>query len=541
MLRWIAAAGFVAALCALGLLTGWLIACLVGISLIGVALIIAGLSRSLSILRIRQRARSLTQRALATFGPDTFTSWDSAPINEETRSAIEAEREIRQDREILIGHIDSDGKVRGPFGELPGLFPVAKAYLPKQSSYSCDIVVVNDLLLVRKDFQKDLIGFYSEWLNIAILYGKANVPAVYKVDEKSRHLYENLILGNSMRENVAHGNGATLQPCTQSVPGARLRETVNTLSDVKPSPAIKFNGDGVSEDLLQELERQIDQIHALGVAGIGRGMENVIVCSKTGSPWFVSFMEARSHRSTTGIRFRHMRDRDRDLFNKLYGRDLLTEKSLWPTLIEQRAKLTDYRDYAPINFGYGFAMPSAWSMDSGTGRWEFFNKHIVRPFVAGKRVLDLGSNNGSMPLMMLRDGAREVIGLEKSKAIANFAHCNHRVFEWNNMRECALRIHNCDMLEVLRADWGRFDVVTAFCSLYYLEEEDMASIVRRASEIAPVIILQGNTAFASGEVRSRKASVPFLKKLLEENGFPHVEIFAPPGYSRPILVGREGG
>ena len=96
------------------------------------------------------------------------------------------------------------------------------------------------------------------------------------------------------------------------------------------------------------------------------------------------------------------------------------------------------------------------------------------------------------------------------------------------------------MTDILKEDWGTFDVVTAFCSLYYLSEEDMGKVVRKASEIAPVMVLQAKTDTRpeAPENKAEKSALPFLKKVLEENGYPQVEVYAPANYPRPLLVGR---
>ena len=64
----------------------------------------------------------------------------------------------------------------------------------------------------------------------------------------------------------------------------------------------------------------------------------------------------------------------------------------------------------------------------------------------------------------------------------------------------------------------------------------MARIIQKASELAPIMVLQANTEIEPN--LAERASVAFLKKLLEENGFPQVAIFARPNYPRPLLVGK---
>ena len=84
--------------------------------------------------------------------------------------------------------------------------------------------------------------------------------------------------------------------------------------------------------------------------------------------------------------------------------------------------------------------------------------------------------------MMLRAGATEIVAVEQSELLAECAERHRRIMEWQDLRDYALKIRVGDMRSFLTADWGRFDVVTAFCSLYYLPDADMEAIVRRASE-----------------------------------------------------------
>jgi SAM-dependent methyltransferase len=164
----------------------------------------------------------------------------------------------------------------------------------------------------------------------------------------------------------------------------------------------------------------------------------------------------------------------------------------------------------------------------------------VAPLVAGKRVLDLGSNNGVLAAMMLRAGATEVVGLELSPSYARASHLVREIFEWRDMKEYSLRVENRSMLDVLTEDWGRFDVVTAFCSLYCVEEEFMTQIVRRCRQLAPVMVLQANMPNPGQKAHHPRASAEFLRDVLTRNGFPSVELFAPSDFARPLLVGRAG-
>jgi predicted nicotinamide N-methyase len=171
--------------------------------------------------------------------------------------------------------------------------------------------------------------------------------------------------------------------------------------------------------------------------------------------------------------------------------------------------------------------------DSGTGRWDVFNREVVAPLIRGARVLDLGSNNCSLPLMMLREGASEVVAVERSPLLADAARVNAQVFEWRDMRPYNLRVHLGDMRDVLQQDWGRFDVVTAFCSLYYLPEEDMVAVMRHAARMGATLVLQSNEG--AQDIPASRADR--LMQLIRQSGYADVRLHRFGEFARPILGG----
>jgi hypothetical protein len=88
----------------------------------------------------------------------------------------------------------------------------------------------------------------------------------------------------------------------------------------------------------------------------------------------------------------------------------------------------------------------------------------------------------------------------------------------------------------LTRDLGTFDVVTAFCSLYYLPEMDMARIIRKAASMGATLVLQANDA-----ISNLPAALQPLRGLMTGNGYPHVDVFAERGFARPLLVGARPG
>ena len=282
----------------------------------------------------------------------------------------------------------------------------------------------------------------------------------------------------------------------------------------------------------QEIEQLMDRAHAAGVAGVWKSFRKLRRVAD-GSLRFADASHFRSHRFGS-VGYNAARDLDRREFNRIFGRSILTETSVRQLLEDLKAKVSPGdRDYAPIDFGCGLTVGEIASTDGDTARWEFFNRQIVGPLAAGKRVLDLGSNNGSLPLMMLRAGARQVVAVEYTEAIAEFARVNARILAWRDVRPYEIDVLTGDMRLFLTADLGAFDVVTAFCSLYYLPEDDMARIIRKAASMDAVLVLQANEGIESG-LPGRMLD---LHRLMRDNGYPEISVHTPVGFSRPLLVG----
>ncbi len=483
---------------------------------------------------LRERARALTP---GDTDSAKFTSWVRFPVDPKVRAAVEAARGSSRREEFLLGRIDDDGRLLGLFGELPGFPAVSQEGFVERKRFELSVVLWDDVLLIRKDYRGDSETFIREWAALAMLAGKVNVPAVHHVDESRTVLYKNLVWGKTIRETLV-GNGARiLHEHTRNdleLAGlshqVRIKKVWSRGRDLLPKV--------VSEQILTRIAEELERAHDEGITGISFTWGNVVIDEATKAPWFIDLDKARVWQSRGSVARRRLRDLEREQFNELYGAALLTETSARCALSAQTRKVPAW--YAPIDFGRGLSVGGFWTTDSGTGRWECVNGPVLDRLLAGKRILDLGSNNGIMPVMMLRAGAREVLGVELSADYADCAQLVRQLFEWRDERRYQLLMHVGDMLDVLNCDWGHFDIVTAFCSLYYLEPEEMAAVVRKAAELAPMMVLQAKTdtrGNAAGN-KAEKSSLSFLKRLLENNGFPDVETFAPEGFTRPLLVAK---
>ena len=444
--------------------------------------------------------------------------------------------------DVVLAEIDQDGRQYPKFAALAD-FEVVSAgdFLPRTRS-RIDIVWRNDAVLLRKSFLGHRQRLILEWCCLEKLSGVINVPAVHEADVDGTRLYLQLVPGVTLRDKLAQA-GARI--CNRHTDGdaALARLSPEDRATEVAQRAAPLLSTVAPETFYNQLEQQLERAHAAGIVGLDIKYGNVIVHSETGEPWLIDFEGAKVKQSNCTLLSRYFRNFDRHKFNGVFGRHLHTEESVTQSLAQvsdQIAKVTEERHwYAPIDFGNGITVGDFWKVESGTGRWEYLNGAVLAPLLKGKRVLDLGCNIGLMPMLMLRAGASGVVGVELQKFNVETAQLIHDIFEWTDQTRYDLHVHHGNILDVLDQDFGRFDVTTAYCSLYYVEADEMAKLVRRAAELSDMMILQANiVAFPDAE-KSARAQTEFLRQLLMKNGFPEVEVHAPKDFQRPLLIGRK--
>ncbi len=458
-----------------------------------------------------------------------FTSIADLPITSNGKNRLE--NLSAQTSELEIGILDRDGRVLDLCGALSFMSCVSSDEFKPKDRFQISIVIKEKEVLIKKSFGRVRASFAKEAFFLAKLWNMANVPAIWKLVPSQNVIYMDLIIGKSIQEILAQ-RGVIIsysdiigEPSFKNLSGSEIKNFVdkNVSKDIEGI---------IGERVLGEVDRQIDFVHRSGVVGVYLKPGNILVEEGTSTPYLIDFHTARFFRKK-GFIFNLFKDQDRIRYNRKCGRKLTTEKSAHNGIREVNNEW-----YAPMDFGYGLTKGAFWSVKSGMGRWEVFIRDYL-PDLKNKRILDLGSNNGCLPLMMLREGASEIIGIELSREFFKQSLFVSELFQWRDMEDYRFRAINADMHDIINSNLGRFDVVTSFCTLYYLREQQMEALVRRASEISPLMIIQANTRAGStwDSDKPRRASVEFLKSLLEKNGFPNVDIEEPPLSIRPLLVG----
>jgi hypothetical protein len=297
-----------------------------------------------------------------------------------------------------------------------------------------------------------------------------------------------------------------------------------------------------SAELKTAIEQALVAVHQAGY--ILDHVDEDILVFKDGEPVIVDLSHAVPLAGLSRDMSVYLRDLDRAKVNHCFGTRLLTAASLRRSRSRSGAEAATptAKFYAPIVVRDDIHWGKIWNTDVGTGRWNFIMKGHL-PIPQGGTVLDLGSNNGFNPLQMLRSGVASAVGIELEEKAIQQGEFVKSVYEWLDNRSYDFRYIQGSFGDIASFSLPRFDVVTALCSLYYLDEAQMHEVIGTIRRLTDVLVIQCNTdrlIDRSSDDTFRKASVEFAIDALDRAGFANRELIAPPGYSRPLIIARAG-
>lgn len=209
--------------------------------------------------------------------------------------------------------------------------------------------------------------------------------------------------------------------------------------------------------------------------------------------------------------------------------------------------------YSPLELGH-YKLPKVvyphfqevWDFDDGEGirNWHSAIRHVV-PDVAGKKILDIGSNIGLYSLELARMEAN-VCGVDRgprvvqannhllgAQSVPNQAYAIKNVYEaYYGKRFLNVAFAEIDLMD--------FDFSNTYCDLffscrvlYHLGKNKMKEVVYDISKNIPEIILQSNEGHVGrlGDI----SSMAFHKKLLNECGYKIRREWMPLSGCHPII------
>jgi len=440
-----------------------------------------------------------------------------------------------ENSEVLIGEIDNDGRMLSQFKSFPNVVHIDQSNFIPRYRFPITVVAYRGKIIIKKVFRRDILGFFRELIVLGSMDEKANAPKIFGYNIFKLTIYKQYINGRTLRDILVENGANILTVDTET------DKELQVLTTKERNQAIWRRGSALvtslyGDSFASNLIEQINFLHRMRISNLSLTFGNVMV-DVNDQVWLIDFDKSFCFTGLFSLLFSANREQDLKNYNEIYQGNVLTNDKVELEVID--LEKSGAGEYSPILIGNGYKVGPVRIISSGSGRWNYINKAIMKPLICGKSILDLGSHNGVMPLMMLKDGAKKVVGLELDSLRVSQAKRFRSIVEWADSANYDFQIHEATMSDIIDHNYGEFDVVTAFCSLYYLSEQLMAQVVRRSSEIAPVIVLQLkiDTRSEAEDNKAVKSSREFSEKLLLENGYSRISYHTIDDFSRPILIG----
>lgn len=442
--------------------------------------------------------------------------------------------------EVVLGDIDQTGLLYSYFGQINDLPVIDKDVFRPRYRFKLKVVLLNGRVGVKKDYNGNKFAFVNELRALSLLNkAKCNIPAIMAIDFDDFTITFSYVKGIFLHDAIARLEAETIyKDQDDNFNLIRLISGQRRSRDIQPG---KCDLDGIlNDDQVNLLYDELQKIHRARIVLKDIKYGNIVVEGKSSRPYIVDFDFTRYYPSTPKSIFAFLKDRDIERFNKLFSTEYLTFKT-----IKAKTKSVDSDFikgwYAPAYFGAGARIGRLWDCNVGYGRWNYLlSKHL--PSLSGKRVMDLGANNAFNSLQMLRAGASQAMAVELETDNIERGMFAKAAFEWSDSKHYDLQYIHANMKDVPSMDIGKCDVVIALCSLYYLNDEQIADVVRYVSTLTDLFFVQCNispTVLRGDECIRTKSSVQYNLDVLGTNGFSSTKVVAPKGYTRPLIIAQK--
>lgn len=449
---------------------------------------------------------------------------------------------LQYQAEVVIADVDQDGCLLSYFGTIKGLPTISKEKFLSRTRFSLKVCAINDIIILKKQYNYKKKAFISELSTLhSLSLAGCDVPAIIDVDFKNLQISTSFIPGYTVQEMLAQ-HGALIRD-------RDIKKDMHLMSLTSKDRVRFYLKEGkrtlpsvINSQLIDKVYLLMKKSHEVGIELYDIKYGNVIIEKTTGKPFLIDFDSTRRYSNLRSKTFAIQRDRDIEKFNLFFNADKLTYQRIKDKIAHNDIPGIDNL-YAPVYFGYGLRIGSLWDVNTGYGRWHFILKDCLLP-LGGKRILSLGTNCAFNEIQMLRYGAKEVIGFEIDEQWIAQGLFFKEAFEWADNVSYNFKYIKEDMAKLPSLNLGKFDMVIALCSLYYIDDEDMVKVVEHVSSITNIFIVQCNNRRGIGrddDHSYEKASVEYNMELLQQAGFSKIKVVSPKGYSRPILIAKKNG
>ena len=460
---------------------------------------------------------------------------DELGLNQEKLQLLKNTQQ--QSHEVVIAEIDQDGFILSHFGPIKDLPTISKEQYVMRKRFTLQIVAINGNIGVKKNYNGDRVSFLNELRALHSLgVAGCNVPAIMDIDFNNLILAFSYILGDILREKLAKKGAVLRDRDVDNNPDfIALNKQTKRLKRIEQGQ--RFLYQVINRDFINNLFIQLKKVHAKGFIWNDIKYGNIIIEKKSGNPYIIDFDYMHYHPKLGKHAFRILQDEDIEKFNLHFN----TNKQTFKRMVEKIKIINENNIYAPVYFDAGLKMGNIFNNDSGYGRWHYIlKKHL--PVLKEKRILDLGANNAFTSIQMLRNGAKEVIGIEIDNKYISQGNFLKAGFEYIDNKLYNFQYIQTSIENITKLNLGKFDLVLALCSIYYLNDDLIKKVSKYISTITDTFVLQCNTATnikRSNPHTYEKASIHYAINVLRNNGFPVIKVIKPFKYTRPLIIGKK--
>lgn len=368
--------------------------------------------------------------------PSQFLSWEDFTLKGSFGKSIEG---LFGDDETMLGIFDQEGRILTEFKDLPISPMIDTAQFIPRVGFQLSIVVKDDLVLVKKQYNRDRRAFAREWYNLLVLDGLANVPKVWAADRRNLTLYISYFQGKTFREILQEK-------------GVQFNTEKNYAGDrhVVVAHAVQK---WISRDILDKLRDQIDRIHQLRIVRLDLKAGNFIL-GEDSSISLIDF-EYPFYLPRWMPFLAILRDRDRVIFNRRFNTNWITEKTMQDGIREIRSR--NRHLFPPLLLGRGLILGNPFNFSKSYIEVYQILKHKIESFRNG-RLLCIGLGSDFFPLNLFQNGDSEIVVIESDNEKIAKIQWLHDVLLWRKGIHQRVKIYQDDADHVLNSDIGHFDV-----------------------------------------------------------------------------------
>ncbi|UCF19744.1 MAG: hypothetical protein JSU87_17825 [Gemmatimonadota bacterium] len=431
--------------------------------------------------------------------------------------------------EVVVAELDQNNRVLSHFGSI-GVYAgtlIEPADFQPRSRNRMQIVVDSGLVAIKKTYSaRD--RFINEVLSLDALKANGWVPRIISIDSKRRILYQSFITSENLGSLMAE-RGASVGVQYQvgkAYPGPGLWHDNLPRQDQREA-LLRALHSVVGEEFLVNLEKLVELTHQVGVSLRDVKHGNVLI--RESMPYLCDF--DLSHRfSRDGVRSLLARDRERDRFNYMFGRDLPTMQSLRCELASIVAQ-GDESEFPPAYFGKGHSFGRLRPTYAGSGKWRMLRKYL--PEIRGARIVDLGSGQPVVLAEMLRAGAAAAITFEPDPIHVRFASLIQRYFELVDNRSYDLKVVQGELGSFRDCDLSGYDLAVAFAGPRSPGIETICAAVSRLDVTTNLLLAEH--AFHNSAAEAERDR---WRQRLADCGFPHQRPIPVPGHPVGLVLAR---